>query len=329
MSTFLNTIACRVAFTVSPGQRVERERTARSQADLLEYNQRLVQKILDSAPGYLALLDLNSRRCLYANRQTARFFGVSQEDSLQLGQSLIERAVYPEDLPVYHRWMALLNTGQENESFEAEFRMRNALGEWRWIAQRGLIFQGSGRGRSRQVLLTGNDVTESREVRDRLHFMSTHDGLTGLYNWAFFQSALEQVLQEQQFPATVFMMDVDNLKVINDTLGHDAGDELLREMGARLENAFRSGDVVARVGGDEFAAILPQVNENAAAEIARRVRACFRDSTTPSGTNLDVLSLGFCTAYNSSELVEARRHADQRMYLEKQKRKLAALMVRL
>ncbi len=276
-------------------------------------NQRLAQKILDSAPNYLALLDLTHDRVLYVNASWAAFFGCPQPSVTRLNP-----VIHPADQPVYQHFLSQLKSGQGSQPCTAEFRTSNARGEWRWLACQGQVFQHS---KPRQVLLSAADVTENHRIREHLRHISTHDTLTGLYNRAYFQEALEAVRQAGQFPTALIMIDVDNLKLVNDTYGHEIGDAFLCEIAGLLLDNFRAGDTIARVGGDEFTALLPQVNQADAREIVRRLQARFAGAVSATGLSLDVVSVGLSVARDETEFLDAYRQADRRMYADKKRRK--------
>jgi diguanylate cyclase (GGDEF)-like protein len=117
------------------------------------------------------------------------------------------------------------------------------------------------------------------------------------------------------------MMDVDNLKVINDTHGHSAGDNLLRVVGGVLLSAFRDEDVVARLGGDEFGVLLPKTDDASLHTIAARLRTRLKEITLIPGQHLDVVSIGICVAQDAASLEYARHLADKNMYEDKKRRK--------
>jgi len=160
------------------------------------------------------------------------------------------------------------------------------------------------------------DITERKQTEEKLRFMSSHDILTGLYNRFYFEQELVKLERGRHFPLSIVMADLDDLKVINDTLGHEAGDLQLKQAALLLRDAFRGEDVVARIGGDEFAVLLPDTDEEAVGEVLARIResqALWNDShETPIK-----LSLGIATAKNTCEVLEALKTADHRMYQDK------------
>jgi diguanylate cyclase (GGDEF)-like protein/PAS domain S-box-containing protein len=164
------------------------------------------------------------------------------------------------------------------------------------------------------------DISERKRSETKLRYLSTHDMLTGIYNRAYFDEELDRLKNGRKFPVSIVMADVDLLKETNDQLGHAAGDEVLKLTAEALKSAFRREDVAARIGGDEFAALLPNTDEIALVEAMERLQLQISTSTPPKGGTPLSLSIGAATAHNGEELLEAWRLADQRMYLQKKGR---------
>lgn len=159
------------------------------------------------------------------------------------------------------------------------------------------------------------DITKHRQYEERLQYLSTHDTLTGLFNRSFFDAELERLLESRLYPISVIIADVDELKNINDTFGHAAGDQILKLAAKVLRHAVRPEDVVARIGGDEFAILLPQTTSTVEAFLRMRES---RETIQFDDTELPLrLSLGAATAYNSNQLRDAMLLADLRMYEDK------------
>ncbi|NMB42348.1 MAG: diguanylate cyclase [Firmicutes bacterium] len=162
------------------------------------------------------------------------------------------------------------------------------------------------------------DITERKKVEKRLEYLSTHDPLTGLYNRGFFEEKMLDFEDPRFQPVSIIICDVDDLKLVNDTLGHDQGDILLKATAAAVRFPFRSTDIVARIGGDEFAIILPRTNKDAAQKACRRIEeSIYHHNISRPELYLSV-SLGVGTSDESDQgLIETFKRADSSMYRNK------------
>ncbi len=175
------------------------------------------------------------------------------------------------------------------------------------------------------IVLNTRDVSERQALERRLVHEATHDALTGLANRSLFEARVTSALRHAQgSPGSiaVIFLDLDGFKAVNDSLGHDAGDHLLRQVAARLRSCVRGTDLVARLGGDEFAVLLEGVEGEArAVDLTARLTARLRHTVVLQGREIAVQgSVGVAVAQGTEEPVELLRNADLAMYRAKARR---------
>ena len=127
---------------------------------------------------------------------------------------------------------------------------------------------------SREVIAIIRDITDQKLSHRRIEYLSYHDQLTGLYNRRFFVEAFRRLDTSGNLPFTIAMLDVNGLKLTNDAFGHQVGDELLKRVASVLISETRAGDIVARIGGDEFIVLLPNTSNEETEEIVKRILQC-------------------------------------------------------
>jgi diguanylate cyclase (GGDEF)-like protein/PAS domain S-box-containing protein len=178
-----------------------------------------------------------------------------------------------------------------------------------------------------EVLCAVRDITERKDLERQLSYQAFHDSLTGLPNRLLFMEHLERALaraRRQGNRVGVLFMDIDNFKYVNDSLGHEAGDQLLTWVAERLREAVRPGDTVARLGGDELTVLLEEVADaREATRVAERIEKILRAPLTLEGREVFVgVSIGIAlssSAHDQSERLLS--HADLAMYRAKNKGK--------
>lgn len=132
------------------------------------------------------------------------------------------------------------------------------------------LFQ-PGQKRPFQAYATFTDITERKEAEERIRYISFHDSLTGLYNRHFIEVEMERLDTERQIPISIIMVDLNGLKLINDTYGHGTGDEMLKSLATILQESCRKEELIARWGGDEFLVVLPQTTKEEVELVCQRV----------------------------------------------------------
>jgi len=161
------------------------------------------------------------------------------------------------------------------------------------------------------------DVTEQRQTEDQLKYLSNHDKLTGLYNRSFFDTEMARHEHGRQFPVSIIVADVDGLKSVNDNYGHAEGDKLLQSAARVLKKSLRRDDILARIGGDEFAVLQPETDQRKAALIIERIYRNLDKCDRKSDKFFLSISLGSATAQEGDSLTSVMKIADEVMYGEK------------
>src|SRR5688572_1626214 len=230
--------------------------------------------------------------------------------------------VHPDDAEILSSAIDLHLRG-ETPHLESEHRMRCRDGSYRWMLSRGLAVRDAPGGATR-IAGSQTDVTERKLAVERLTHDAFHDALTQLPNRALFMDRLARAIEShRRHPESLFavlFLDLDRFKVVNDSLGHVLGDELLIAVARRLGTIVRSSDSVARLGGDEFAMLIDGIDHEAdAVRTARRIQdelaAPFRIGVHEVFTTVSIGIALSTTGYDDPQ--DVLRDADIAMYRAK------------
>ena len=235
--------------------------------------------------------------------------------------------IHPEDIDRMKRNLETHIQGR-SEQFHSEYRMMHSDGQYRWMLSRGVAVR-DGNGKALRVAGSQTDITDRKFAESQLRHDALHDTLTGLANRALIMDRINQCLHRlkrapEQLFAVIFL-DLDQFKVINDSLGHAAGDQLLIELATRLETTLRTGDTIsrgepdhlARLGGDEFVALLDGIHTPAdAIRVADRLQQAMVEPFNIGGHEV-VVSASFGIALSNGNYKKPEdilRDADTALY---------------
>jgi len=211
----------------------------------------------------------------YVSPQLERMLGFSQEEWTS-DPTLWARRIHPED-----RDRVLEEEERDTilgVPLASEYRMITKDGRVVWIRDEGVLRSGPGESPHYEGMLT--NVTERKSFESQLQFLADHDPLTGLFNRRRFVEELDleiKLMRRDGHPSSLLMLDLDGLKQVNDTLGHQGGDALVRQTAELLRDRLRETDSVGRLGGDEFAVLLRGSRVNEAAAVAQDLIERFRN----------------------------------------------------
>ena len=264
--------------------------------------------------------DLSTGAVYYSARWKA-LLGYTDEELEATSREWLSR-IHPDDRAAFDRELADLLSGLE-PALEIEYRLRTADGSYRWMITNALSVRGPD-GRAIRLVGSMTDVSERKALEERLRNDAHYDPLTGLPNRALFLERLEQtILRARRSPDYTFavvFLDLDGFKVVNDSLGHQVGDELLIEVAKRLSAGLRAGDTVSRFGGDEFVLLLDDVRDvTVLPDVVRRLLTVMSVPVVlAEGTRAVSAAAGIAVSasgYTSAD--EYLRDADTAMYRAK------------
>jgi diguanylate cyclase (GGDEF)-like protein/PAS domain S-box-containing protein len=270
------------------------------------------RSLVQNASDIITILEANGT-IRYASPATTRVWGHTPED-LQATSWLA--LVHPQDGDAARRFLAEA-IRRPRTNITSEVRLMDAAGVWLEceIVANNLLHQAAVGG----IVLTCRDVTERKTFERQLQQMAFHDALTGLPNRPLVTDRLEQALVHSgrsSGKVGVLFIDLDNFKLINDSLGHGAGDELLVSLSRRLQACIRPQDTAARLGGDEFIVLLEQVlRPSDATEVADRIAEALRVPFALGDRNVVVsASIGVAVSAIGDRAESVLRNADLALY---------------
>jgi diguanylate cyclase (GGDEF)-like protein/PAS domain S-box-containing protein len=261
-------------------------------------------------------------RYLSANPALARIYGYESPEALIAALQDIEHQLYVEPNR-REEFMREMQSQGKVTNFESQVYLRD--GGVIWISENARAVRGAD-GAIRYYEGTVEDISERKMQERRMAHQATHDGLTGLPNRYLLQDRIEQAIRQATREKTyvgVLFIDLDRLKHVNDSLGHQAGDELIRVIAQRLRRCLRTGDTVARIGGDEFVLLLPSLLTPAAiAQAKRRVLEATSAPCQIQGIWVPTSCSVGASLYPQDGLdaETLMRRADEAMYVAKQSR---------
>ena len=272
---------------------------------------------INQAADAIMITDINGK-IEYINPAFKEMTGFSWNEAIGKSPSLLKSG--KQSLSFYERMWKTIKKGEAFNDIVINRRKNGSL----YYEEKTITPIKEENGNITSFISTGHDITDRMETQQELFHLAHHDALTGLPNRALLQDRLTQVLtriKQNKRHIAVLFIDLDRFKIINDTLGHDTGDKLLKKVSERLIECVREGDTIARLGGDEFSVILNDVAKKEDIEpIAHKM---LEQIATPFNINQHELfisaSIGIVFApENGEETLTLLKKADKAMYLAKE-----------
>ena len=256
------------------------------------------------------------------NQYWAQIVGYELRELEPISIDTWARLVHPDDGAVSGALLERHFSG-ELDYYECEARMRHKDGHWVWVLDRGKVAVWTPDGKPLLMFGTHQDITRRKLDEENLRNVAQHDALTNLPNRVLLDDRLKQALtvaRRNRTRLAVMFIDLDKFKPINDRLGHDAGDAVLKEVARRIRQSLRESDTVARVGGDEFVVLLPTIaTEQDAGVVAESILHALDQPFVLEGQSVKITSSLGIAVYpqHGSDEIQLLKHADAAMYAAK------------
>ncbi|MEW6413661.1 MAG: EAL domain-containing protein [Pseudomonadota bacterium] len=297
----------------------------------LQQSEKWHRFLVNSSPDFIYTLDCEGR-FTFVNERVESLIGYRPDELLGQHYSLI---IHEDDLPrAEHVFNERRAGDRSTRNIEIRLKCNPGMRRPRLMTGRcksveltatGMYDENAGPFEQRFIGSYGvaKDITERKQAEETVHYQAYHDLLTGLPNRALFRDHLGLMLAQarrNQKPLAVLSLDLDHFKVINDSLGHTIGDDLLLAVGARLRQCLREGDTLARLGGDEFAVLLPTlVTRSDVEHIGRKIIQVLSKPVYVKGHEIYIsVSIGACVSPDDGDMIDSLiRQAEIAMYQAK------------
>jgi diguanylate cyclase (GGDEF)-like protein/PAS domain S-box-containing protein len=269
--------------------------------------------LVEAAPFPVVIINLKNNESLYMNPKALQLLGIEKEQRVR---KLMD---YWEDLRKYSDFLGILKRQGHVYDFEVRFKTEFNKPFVVSVSAVRMTYQNEP-----AVFVAFKDITKQKHLENELRRLASIDILTGTYNRRRFMELAkleEERCRRYGHPLSILMMDIDHFKQINDTFGHAAGDEVLRQFALTCSTVLRQHDVLGRLGGEEFAAFLPETGIEGARITAERLRITVANLRIPWNTQTlqFTISVGVTSLHNQENFDAALHRADQALYEAKAK----------
>jgi len=272
--------------------------------------------IAENAKDVISIYNITKCKLTYISPSVETLRGFTPEEALELKW---EDTISPDTFDLAESMITknaedFLNNPQSTNNYIYEIRQSCKNGEYIWV-EISTTYQYNSQNELENVNIIRN-IEERKKSEEKLMHLSYHDQLTDLYNRRFYEEELIRLDTERNLPMTLIMADVNGLKLTNDAFGHQAGDELLKNIAQIFKKVCRSDEIISRIGGDEFVILLPKCNESQTKLLIERLNAAITKNKKMN-TLLSV-SIGYAIKESVlTQMNEVFKEAEDDMYRHK------------
>ncbi len=282
----------------------------------LQDSQRITSVLLSNLPGMVY-------RCKYDKDWTMKYVsdgcydltGYTPESLLNnrdMSFNDIINVKYRDYL--WEKWRKVLAS---KSVFKDEYEITTASGEIKWVFEQGHgVYDDNGEIIALEGLII--DITEQKKREEEVRYLQFHDILTGLYNRQYYEEEIKRIDDDSHLPISIIIGDINGLKLVNEALGYEKGDNLLITIANVIKSCCRKDDIITRIGGDEFCILMPKTTNDTALKIVKQIeKKCEEYKLEEEGYHMSI-SMGCATKLRKYELISnTLKDAEDRMYLHK------------
>ena len=273
--------------------------------EILKAHDTRYRTIIETTQDGFWVVDINSGKITDVNETYSRLTGYSNDELIGMHISNLDVSETPEETKAHIDYL-LIN---KSDYFETQHKKKDGYIMDIEISATYIEEEAS-------IVAFCRDITERKNAERELCYLSYHDHLTGLYNRRFFEEELKRIDSGKKLPISIIMCDVNGLKLVNDSFGHDAGDELLKKTTAVIKKACGQNTIIARIGGDEFIVLLPNTGVRESTKIAKNIKEL---ASNEKVENIELsISYGYDTKTRTTQsMVDVIANAENHMYKQK------------